>query len=87
MTVVAATEFQRNFGRYRELAQRESVAVRSHDRISGYFVSAHDYEEYQRLKAYAASAVAVEALDEETLAAIAEARMDVRHDRLNDLMD
>ncbi|MWC42427.1 type II toxin-antitoxin system Phd/YefM family antitoxin, partial [Sphingomonas carotinifaciens] len=53
MTQVAATEFARNFGRYREEAQREPVAVVTHNRVTGYFVSARDYDEYQRLKATA----------------------------------
>ncbi len=87
MTEVAATEFARNFGRYREVAQREAVAVVAHNRITGYFVSAQDYDEYQRLKAMAATAVAVEELDSETLRALAASRMDQRHDPLNLLMD
>jgi hypothetical protein len=51
LTEVPATEFARNFGRYSEVAQREAVAVKAHDRITGYFISAHEYEEHQRLKA------------------------------------
>ncbi len=51
MSAVTATEFTRNFGRYREMAQREPVAVTNHDRVTGYFVSAPDFEEYRRLKA------------------------------------
>jgi PHD/YefM family antitoxin component YafN of YafNO toxin-antitoxin module len=87
MTQVAATEFARNFGRYREAAQREPVAVVAHNRITGYFVSAHDYDEYQRLKASAVTALAVDELDAATLQALAAARMDARHDHLNALMD
>jgi hypothetical protein len=34
------TEFARNFGQYREIAQREPVAVTSQSRAIGYFVSA-----------------------------------------------
>jgi hypothetical protein len=40
--VVPATEFARNFGRYREEARHEPVAVQSHGRITGYFVSARE---------------------------------------------
>lgn len=87
MTEVAATEFARNFGRYREVAQREAIAVTSHDRITGYFVSAHEYEEYLRLKAIMPVALAVEELDADTLKALDTARMDKRHDALNALMD
>jgi len=87
MAKVAATEFARNFGRYREDAQREAVAVVVHDRVSGYFVSARDYEEYQRLKAAAPTALAVEELDSATLRALAASHMDRRHDPLDHLMD
>lgn len=87
MTQVAATEFARNFGRYREQAQREPVAVVTHNRVSGYFVSARDYDEYQRLKAAAPIALAVEELDAATLKALAASRMDARHDELDELMD
>ena len=87
MTEVAATEFARNFGRYREIVQREAIAVKAHDRITGYFVSARDYEEYQRLKAMLPATVAAEDLDAETLRALEAARMDKRHDALDALMD
>ena len=39
MVRVTATEFAKNFGRYREEAQREPVAITSHGRTSGYFLS------------------------------------------------
>ena len=47
---ISATEFARNFGLYREVVQREPVAVMNHNRITGYFVSAQDYEQYMQLK-------------------------------------
>ena len=87
MPQVAATEFARNFGRYREEAQREPVAVATHNRITGYFVSARDYDEYQRLKATAPTVLAVEELDAATLKALAASRMDPRHAELDALMD
>lgn len=87
MTQVAATEFARNFGRYREEAQREPVALVAHNRVTGYFVPARDCDEYQRLKAMAPSALAVEELDGATLKGFAASRMDARHDHLNALLD
>ena len=87
MTKVAATEFARNFGRYREEAQHEPVAVVAHNRVTGYFVTASDFAEYQRLKAAAPTALAIEELDGATLKALAASRMDRRHDHLNGLMD
>ena len=47
---ITATEFAKNFGLYREVAQREPVAVMNHNRITGYFVSAKEYEQYIQLK-------------------------------------
>ena len=87
MIKVAATEFSKNFGKYREAVQRESVAVTSHERVTGYFVSAVEYEEYQRLKSREAKAYAIEELSEETLKAIAASHMDARHEHLNALLD
>lgn len=86
MTAVTATEFTRNFGRYRDVAQREAVAVTNHDRVTGYFVSAHDYEEYLSLKAFAPTALAAHELDADTLKALASVRMDAKHEHLNSLM-
>ena len=59
MREVPATEFTRNFGPYREIAQREPVAVTSHGRVTGYFVSAVEFEEMQRIKAFARQSRAV----------------------------
>lgn len=87
MIAVSATEFSKNFGRYRELVQREPVAVTSHGRVTGYFVSCSEYEEYMRLKSIVPKAYAVQELSEETIRAIAASNMDNRHNPLNDLLD
>ncbi len=50
MREVAATEFTRNVGQYRDIARREPVAVTAHGRATGYFISAIEYEAFQRLK-------------------------------------
>ncbi|HKN10115.1 MAG TPA: type II toxin-antitoxin system Phd/YefM family antitoxin, partial [Pseudomonadota bacterium] len=49
-TTVPASEFTRNFGRYRMRAQREVVAVSSHGQITGYFVGPDEYEEFKRFR-------------------------------------
>ena len=49
-TPVPASEFTRNFGRYRMRAQREAVAVSSHGQITGYFVGPNEYEEFRRFR-------------------------------------
>ena len=48
MLEVPSSEFSRNFGRYREAAQRAPVAVTNHDRVTGYLISPQEFEEYQR---------------------------------------
>ena len=86
MIQVPATEFAKHFGRYKEVAQREPVAITSHGRTTGYFVAEHEYAEYQRLKAMSRSALHVSALSDEAAAALSEARMNPAHDHLNALL-
>ena len=87
MIEVPAAEFAKNFGRYKELAQRETVAITSYGRTSGYFVSEHEYAEYQRLKAGARRAYHISELPEETIRAMETARMNPAHNHLNELMN
>ena len=83
---VPAAEFTRNFGRYRMLAQRGAIPVTSHGRITGYFVPADEYQEFERFRNQRRSFATVD-LDEEIIRAIAASRMDPRHDHLNALPD
>jgi len=50
MSIVDATTFRRDFGRYQDEAHREPVKVTSHGRVVGAFLSSHDLEHYERLK-------------------------------------
>ena len=84
MITVPSTEFSKNFGQYREIAQREPIAVTSHDRVTGYFVSS---EEYMRLKKGERRAYHISELHEATIHAIANTRMDPKHNHLNALLD
>ena len=87
MVRVTATEFAKNFGRYRDEAQREPVAITSHGRTSGYFVSAYEYAELVRLRAYERRVHRIEELPEEVAQAISTAKMDPKHEHLNALLD
>jgi PHD/YefM family antitoxin component YafN of YafNO toxin-antitoxin module len=87
MRQVPATEFTRNFGFYREIVQREPVAVTSHGRATGYFVSAIEFEDLQRLKAMAQQSFATTDLSKEEVDEIASGRMSSEHDHLNALLD
>ena len=83
---VPASEFTRNFGRYRMRAQRETVAVSSHGQITGYFVGPDEYEEFKRFRDSRRSFATAE-LPEEKVTAIRASRMDKRHAHLNDMLD
>lgn len=87
MTKVSATEFCRNFGTYSRKAQREPVEVTSHDRTAGFYISAEDFELYQRLLAASRRAYDPSELPPHLKQAVTKARMDARHKKLNALLD
>jgi hypothetical protein len=83
---IPASEFTRNFGRYRMLAQREAVAVSSHGSITGYFVAPNEYEEFQRFKQHRRSFATAE-LPDEKIAAVGASQMDSRHAHLDKMLE
>jgi hypothetical protein len=85
-STVPASEFTRNFGRYRMLAQREAVAVSSHGSITGYFVAPDEYEEFCRFKQRRRSFATAELSDEQARA-IGSSRMDERHTHLDAMLE
>ena len=87
MVQVTATEFAKNFGRYREEAQREPVAITSHGRTSGYFVSPYEYAELVRLRDFERRVHRTEELPANIVQAITESTMDPKHEHLNALLD
>jgi prevent-host-death family protein len=70
MTSVTSAEFQKSFGRYREVAQREPVTITSHGRESLVLLSV---EEYRRLKRLDRRALYPWELDEQALGALEKA--------------
>ena len=87
MAAITATEFAKSFGRYKEEAQREPVAITSYGRVSGYFVSANEYEELRRLREFERRVYWLKGLPKDVADAIKKARMDSSHDHLNALLD
>jgi PHD/YefM family antitoxin component YafN of YafNO toxin-antitoxin module len=83
---VPASEFTRNFGRYRMRAQREPVVVSSHGQITGYFIGPDEYEEFKRFRESRRSFATANLL-EDKVAAIGWSRMDPRHDDLDKMLD
>jgi hypothetical protein len=85
-TTVPASEFTRNFGRYRMRAQREPIAVSSHGQITGYFIGPDDYEEFRRFRESCSSFATAE-LPAEKTEAIRASDVDPRHADLDKLLD
>jgi hypothetical protein len=83
---VTASEFAKNFGEYREQALYRPVAVTSHGRTVGYFISPQHFEQYVRLLP-ARRAYKVEELPESTIRAMVNSKMDKKYDYLNKLLD
>ena len=87
MTVVTATEFAKGFGHYKEEAQHKPIAITSYGRVSGYFISAREFEELQRLRAFERRAYRINDLPAEIADAIEGSKMNPAHDHLNKLLD
>jgi hypothetical protein len=83
---VPASEFTRNFGRYRMEAQREAVGVSSHGRITGYFIGPKEYEEFRRYRESRQSFATADLADEK-VRTIAATQMDARHAHLDSLLE
>jgi prevent-host-death family protein len=80
---VSAAEFQRNIGRYQDLALRQPVAVTRNGRESCVLLST---EEYRRLKRRDRLVFAAGELPEEIVEAIRRAEMNPRHAHLDDVI-
>ncbi len=83
---VPASEFTRNFGRYRMLAQRETVAVSSHGSITGYFIGPDEYEEFRHFKRHRRSSAAA-GLSDESVKAIAASLIDRGQEHLDAVLE
>lgn len=74
---VSASEFARNFGRYRDDATSgQIVNVTSHGRIIGGFLSASQLEDYYRLKRREQENLIVGNLPDDAVSAIEDAEYD-----------
>lgn len=70
MISTTATEFAKNFGKFKEVAQREPVAITSHGRVSGYFLSEPEFREYERAKEHLRRVYRVEEVPDELFRSI-----------------
>ncbi|MBX3501423.1 MAG: hypothetical protein KF889_18440 [Alphaproteobacteria bacterium] len=68
---VPATEFSRNFARYRDEAiEAKVIRVTSHGRVIGAYLSASEAAHYERLKRRERQSLIVGALPDDVVAAI-----------------
>lgn len=86
MRQYTATAFARNFASIQDVVHKEPVAVTSHGRTKGFFISPEEYAEFEQLRAKARKVIKTGELSDETVRAIRESTMDSRHDVLNDLV-
>ena len=68
MISVPASEFQKKFGRYKELAQKEPVIITSYDRESVVLISADEYKAYQAVREKEATPLYASEIPEDELA-------------------
>jgi PHD/YefM family antitoxin component YafN of YafNO toxin-antitoxin module len=87
MLEVTASEFVKHFGEYKEKVQRQPIAITSHGRTRGYFVSPHEYDEYLKLKSQARQFYGLDDLTDTTIDALSKAEMNTEHSHLNALMN
>ena len=87
VAAVTASESAKSFGRYKEEAQRQPIAITSYGRVSGYFVSAQEFQELRRLRAFERRVLRIKDLPAGIVEAIKASKMDPAHEHLNALLD
>lgn len=86
MRTMSASLFIRQFAQLQQEVRNGIVAVMSHKRVTGYFLSPEDYAEFEDLRAKARKVLHVGNLRNETVTALQTTRMDPRHAALDKLM-
>lgn len=86
-TAIRATEFTRNFADMQRSVQREPIEVRSHEKVTGYFVSPETFRRIEQILAASRRRYHPSELPVHLKAAIQDARMGAEHDHLNALLD
>ena len=84
MISVPASEFQKKFGRYKELAQTEDVIITSHERESVALISAAEYALFQEMKQRAATPLFAWEMEQSELEALEQAEIAAEAAQFND---
>jgi hypothetical protein len=86
-STVAATEFCRNFATYQRQVQREVIAVQSHGKTTGYFLSPEVFERVQRILTESRRAYHPAELPPHLREAVADTHMAPEHAELDRLLE
>ena len=86
MLEIPATEFTRNFRQYNLEAQREPVAVSNHGKIDGYYMSAIEFNELQKVRVAMRRSYTLKTLPDHLYTAIVNTKVDPKYDNLNELL-
>jgi len=82
-----ATDFTRNFTQYQRNVAKGPVQVKSHDRVTGYYISPQMFEDMQKILLSSRKRYHPSELPDSALSAIRDAQVDKRHAYLDALMD
>jgi hypothetical protein len=77
MSVVSASQFARSFGRLQDEAFSQPIQVTSHGRVIGAYISAAEFEHFERLKRREAQSLVVGELPDDLVEAIEGAKYGV----------
>jgi hypothetical protein len=84
---VSATQFAKSFGQFEARAVRQPVAVTSHRRITGFYISVEDFAHYQRLREQERKVYRIDELPESAWSAIKEVQYPSGFEQLDELME
>lgn len=84
MRKVSSGEFQRETGKWQDLALREPIAITKHQRPAYVLLS---FEEYKRMTGKSRRSLHVSELSDEDLAELAKSKVSEKHNHLNDELD
>ncbi len=75
MPTTSASDFQKRFGEFSDIARREPVTVTRHGRPSLVLISAEDYERLKQIEQHATRAIKVPKLPKSTVKALKTAKL------------
>lgn len=87
LAIATATDFCRNFTQYQRTVIQKPVEVRSHERVTGYYISPEMFESFKMTMLQSRKSYTLSNLPQNIKEKMAEAKMDARYAHLDSLMD